>query len=103
MFRASLLVSSAPLHNKPLDRGLSGAAPRKRLLNGDEHMRLLLYNPDNGGTRKFIPHLWVFLLQPLTPQGPGGVLFGGQPQPLGETGQRRFVARKKLRLRRVRP
>ena len=30
-------------------------------------MRILLYNPDNGITRNFMPHLWMFLLQALTP------------------------------------
>ena len=30
----------------------------------------LLYNPDNGVTRNFMPHLWMFLLKALTlPQG----------------------------------
>jgi len=32
-------------------------------------MRILLYNPDNGVTRNFMPHLWMFLLPGLTPQG----------------------------------
>ena len=32
-------------------------------------MRILLYNPDNGVTRNFMPHLWMFLLQTLTPAG----------------------------------
>ena len=30
-------------------------------------MRILLYNPDNGVTRNFMPHLWMFLLQTITP------------------------------------
>jgi radical SAM superfamily enzyme YgiQ (UPF0313 family) len=30
-------------------------------------MNILLYNPDNGVTRNFMPHLWMFLLQSLTP------------------------------------
>lgn len=30
-------------------------------------MKILLYNPDNGVTRNFMPHLWMFLLQSLTP------------------------------------
>ena len=29
-------------------------------------MKILLYNPDNGITRNFMPHLWMFLLQSLT-------------------------------------
>src|SRR6266851_5780306 len=32
-------------------------------------MKILLYNPDNGVTRNFMPHLWMFLLQALTPSG----------------------------------
>ena len=32
-------------------------------------MRILLYSPDNGVTRNFMPHLWMFLLQALTPPG----------------------------------
>jgi radical SAM superfamily enzyme YgiQ (UPF0313 family) len=31
-------------------------------------MKILLYNPDNGVTRNFMPHLWMFLLQSLTPK-----------------------------------
>ena len=30
-------------------------------------MKILLYNPDNGVTRNFMPHLWMFLLQAITP------------------------------------
>ena len=30
-------------------------------------MRILLYNPDNGVTRSFMPHVWMFLLQAITP------------------------------------
>ncbi len=30
-------------------------------------MKILLYNPDNGVTRNFMPHLWMFLLKSLTP------------------------------------
>ena len=32
-------------------------------------MKILLYNPDNGVTQNFMPHLWMFLLQALTPAG----------------------------------
>ena len=31
-------------------------------------MHILLYVPDNGVTRNFIPQLWPFLLQRLTPE-----------------------------------
>ncbi len=40
-------------------------------------MRILLYNPDNGVTRNFMPHLWMFLLQALTPAGHEVVLIDG--------------------------
>jgi len=30
-------------------------------------MKILLYNPDNGVTRNFMPHLWMFLLKAITP------------------------------------
>src|ERR1051326_3778791 len=36
---------------------------------GDWKMKILLYNPDNGVTRNFMPHLWMFLLQAITPPG----------------------------------
>ncbi|HYJ91293.1 MAG TPA: radical SAM protein [Pyrinomonadaceae bacterium] len=40
-------------------------------------MKILLYNPDNGVTRNFMPHLWMFLLQALTPAGHEVVLIDG--------------------------
>jgi hypothetical protein len=42
-------------------------------------MRILLYNPDNGVTRNFMPHLWMFLLQALTPSGHEVLLIDGIP------------------------
>ena len=47
-------------------------------------MRILLYNPDNGVTRNFMPHLWMFLLQALTPPGHEVVLIDGNAQPMDE-------------------
>src|SRR6478672_9079717 len=40
-------------------------------------MKILLYNPDNGVTRNFMPHLWMFLLQSLTPKEHEVVLVDG--------------------------
>ncbi len=40
-------------------------------------MKILLYNPDNGVTRNFMPHLWMFLLQALTPPEHEVVLIDG--------------------------
>src|SRR6267154_417885 len=99
MFRACLLVPPAgPLENERLDCGLSGPAPRKRHLNGEEHMRILLYNPDNGVTRNFMPHLWMFLLQSLTPKGHQVVLIDGNAQPMDEAGIARFVREQNIGL-----
>jgi hypothetical protein len=47
-------------------------------------MRILLYNPDNGVTRNFMPHLWMFLLQALTPPGHEVLLVDGNAQPMDE-------------------
>ena len=63
----------------------------KRLLNEEELMRILLYNPDNGVTRNFMPHLWMFLLQTLTPSGHEVLLIDGNAQPMGEADIARFV------------
>jgi len=40
-------------------------------------MKILLYNPDNGVTRNFMPHLWMFLLQALTPKQHEVVMIDG--------------------------
>src|SRR5450631_769430 len=54
-------------------------------------MRILLYNPDNGVTRNFMPHLWMFLLQALTPSGHEVVLIDGNAQPMDEEAIARYV------------
>jgi radical SAM superfamily enzyme YgiQ (UPF0313 family) len=54
-------------------------------------MKILLYNPDNGVTRNFMPHLWMFLLQALTPPGHDVVLIDGNAQPMDEAGLANFV------------
>src|ERR1700685_3364565 len=54
-------------------------------------MRILLYNPDNGVTRNFMPHLWMFLLQALTPAGHEVVLIDGNAQPMDEACIAEFV------------
>src|SRR5438045_4595907 len=45
-------------------------------------MKILLYNPDNGITQNFMPHLWMFLLQALTPTGHEVLLIDGNTQPM---------------------
>ncbi|HYM11005.1 MAG TPA: radical SAM protein [Bryobacterales bacterium] len=47
-------------------------------------MKILLYNPDNGVTRNFMPHLWMFLLQTLTPPGHEVLLIDGNTQPMSD-------------------
>ena len=47
-------------------------------------MKILLYNPDNGVTQNFMPHLWMFLLQTLTPAGHEVVLIDGNTQPMSD-------------------
>ncbi len=45
-------------------------------------MKILLYNPDNGVTRNFMPHLWMFLLQSLTPSEHQVILIDGNAKPM---------------------
>ncbi|HEY6121769.1 MAG TPA: radical SAM protein [Pyrinomonadaceae bacterium] len=54
-------------------------------------MKILLYNPDNGITRNFMPHLWMFLLRALTPPGNDVVLIDGNAKPMNEAELVRFV------------
>ena len=61
-------------------------------------MRILLYNPDNGVTRNFMPHLWMFLLQALTPAGHEVLLIDGNAQPMNEEGIARFVRKENIGL-----
>src|SRR5712672_191185 len=61
-------------------------------------MRILLYNPDNGVTRNFMPHLWMFLLQSLTPEGHEVVLIDGNAQPMDEAGIARYVREQNIEL-----
>ena len=61
-------------------------------------MRILLYNPDNGVTRNFMPHLWMFLLKALTPPGHEVLLIDGNAQPMDENGIARFVLEQNIGL-----
>jgi radical SAM superfamily enzyme YgiQ (UPF0313 family) len=61
-------------------------------------MRILLYNPDNGVTRNFMPHLWMFLLQALTPPGHEVLLIDGNAQPMDESDIARFVREQNIGL-----
>ena len=61
-------------------------------------MKILLYNPDNGVTRNFMPHLWMFLLQALTPRGHEVVLIDGNAQPMDEESIARYVREENIDL-----
>ncbi len=61
-------------------------------------MKILLYNPDNGVTRNFMPHLWMFLLQALTPPDHEVLLIDGNTQPMSDDELVRFVREKEIGL-----
>lgn len=61
-------------------------------------MKILLYNPDNGVTRNYMPHLWMFLLQSLTPSEHDVFLIDGNAQPMDEGGIARYVVEQKIEL-----
>jgi radical SAM superfamily enzyme YgiQ (UPF0313 family) len=61
-------------------------------------MNILLYNPDNGVTRNFMPHLWMFLLQSLTPKEHNVFLIDGNAQALTESELAEFVKANDIRL-----
>jgi radical SAM superfamily enzyme YgiQ (UPF0313 family) len=61
-------------------------------------MKILLYNPDNGVTQNFMPHLWMFLLQALTPSGHEVVLIDGNTQPMSDAELVRFALDQKIGL-----
>ncbi|MGH9493827.1 MAG: B12-binding domain-containing radical SAM protein, partial [Candidatus Sulfotelmatobacter sp.] len=59
-------------------------------------MKILLYNPDNGVTRNFMPHLWMFLLKALTPPGHEVLLIDGNAQPMDEVQIAQYVIDQKI-------
>ena len=61
-------------------------------------MKILLYNPDNGVTQNFMPHLWMFLLQALTPSGHEVILIDGNTQPMTDPELVRFALDQKVGL-----
>ena len=54
-------------------------------------MKILLYNPDNGVTRNFMPHLWMFLLQSITPPGHEVILIDGNARAMDDEEIVRFA------------
>ena len=61
-------------------------------------MKILLYNPDNGVTRNFMPHLWMFLLQALTPAPHEVVLIDANARPMSDDEIVQFVREQKIGL-----
>jgi radical SAM superfamily enzyme YgiQ (UPF0313 family) len=61
-------------------------------------MRILLYNPDNGVTRNFMPHLWMFLLKSLTPPEHEVLLIDGNAKPMNEQQIVRFARKERIDL-----
>ena len=61
-------------------------------------MKILLYNPDNGITQNFMPHLWMFLLQALTPPEHEVILIDGNTQPLTDAELVRFIQERRIGL-----
>src|SRR5215467_1904280 len=61
-------------------------------------MNILLYSPDNGVTKNFMPHLWMFLLKALTPPEHEVYLIDGNAQPMSEAAIAQFVRDKNIQL-----
>jgi radical SAM superfamily enzyme YgiQ (UPF0313 family) len=61
-------------------------------------MKILLYNPDNGVTRNFMPHLWMFLLQELTPPGHEVILIDGNAKAMTDDEIVEFALRENVGL-----
>ena len=61
-------------------------------------MNILLYSPDNGVTRNFMPHLWMFLLKALTPPEHPVFLIDGNAQPMTESEVAQFVRTNNIQL-----
>ena len=61
-------------------------------------MKILLYCPDNGVTKNFMPHLWMFLLQSLTPPNHEVLLIDGNTRPMSDDDLVRYVLAEKVGL-----
>src|SRR6266571_7485101 len=87
LFRIPAIFSNTPETGNPIQS------------NADSKpLRILLYNPDNGVTRNFMPHLWMFLLKALTPPEHEVFLVDGNAQPMTEAEIAQFVREKDIQL-----
>ena len=62
-------------------------------------MKILLYNPDNGITRNYMPHLWMFVLKALTPPGHEVLLIDGNTRAMDEVDIAQFVREQQIEAR----
>ncbi|MDE0627476.1 MAG: radical SAM protein [Bryobacterales bacterium] len=61
-------------------------------------MNILLYNPDNQVTKNYMPHLWMFVLQAVTPPGHKVFLIDGNAQSMTEESIAEFVRENRIEL-----
>jgi radical SAM superfamily enzyme YgiQ (UPF0313 family) len=61
-------------------------------------MNILLYSPDNEVTNNFMPHLWMFLLKSITPEGHEVFLVDGNSQRLSASELVQYVREKNIGL-----
>lgn len=61
-------------------------------------MRILLYNPDNGITRNYMPHLWMFVLKALTPPKHEVILIDGNTRAMSAEEIAKYVVDEKIDL-----
>jgi len=61
-------------------------------------MKILLYNPDNGVTRNFMPHLWMFLLQAITPPGHEVILIDANARAMSDDEIVQFIREQQIEL-----
>jgi radical SAM superfamily enzyme YgiQ (UPF0313 family) len=71
--------------------GILPTANAQPALPAGAPLKILLYCPDNGVTQNFMPHLWMFLLQSLTPPRHEVLLIDGNTQPLTDAELVRYV------------
>ena len=62
------------------------------------HVLTTVQSPDNGVTKNFMPHLWMFLLQSLTPPGHKVFLIDGNAQPMTEAELGEYVKANNIQL-----
>jgi len=61
-------------------------------------VKILLYNPDNGVTRNFMPHLWMFLLKTLTPPDHEVLLVDGNARAMSDSELVKFIREENIGL-----